>query len=141
MHLEVFRACTEAVAIVHAHPPTAIAWSISHPQLNELPFDSLPEVILAVGKIPIVPYARPSTQNMGDCLKPYLPQSRVMILARHGGLSWGESLIEAYNGMERMEHASQILMSSKVLGRLSKLPPDEVDALKTMRNRSGNRTL
>ena len=39
-----------------------------------------------------------------------------MILARHGGLSWGESLEEAYMGMERMEHSAYILYLAQTLG-------------------------
>ena len=98
MHLAVYRKCPQARAVVHAHPPTCIAWSIAKPNLSELPCEALSEVILATGGIPVVPYARPTTSDMGETLSPYLPQFRVMILARHGGLSWGESLEEAYMG-------------------------------------------
>src|SRR5262249_3706979 len=33
MHLAIYRACPEARAVVHAHPPTAIAWTLARPQL------------------------------------------------------------------------------------------------------------
>jgi L-fuculose-phosphate aldolase len=142
MHLEVYRKCPEARAIVHAHPPTAIAWSVAFPELKELPSECLSEVILAVGNIPIVQYARPSTFEMGQFLHPYLPQNRVMILARHGALSWGEDLNEAYNGMERLEHSAHILHLAHTLkGSLTFLPESEVQALKEMRKKLGNRTL
>lgn len=146
MHLEVYKMCPQAKAIVHAHPPTAIAWSIARPHLSELPFECLPEVILAVGKIPIIPYARPGTLEMGLHLKPHLPAQRVMILSRHGGLSWGESLAEAYNGMERMEHSSYILKMAQELGpmnslpHLPSLPESEITALQKMRSKSGGKT-
>jgi L-fuculose-phosphate aldolase len=141
MHLEVYKLCPQARCIVHAHPPTAIAWSIAKPNLEELPSECISEVILAVGSIPIVPYARPSTQSMGSHLKPYLPQNRVMILARHGALAWGEDLLEAYNGMERLEHSAQILHTAATIGRLTPLPYEEVMALKAMRKKLGERTL
>ncbi len=141
MHLEVYRRCPKAKAVVHAHPPTAIAWSVARPDLKELPSDSLSEIILAVGSIPFVPYARPGTQTMGDQLAPFLPHKRVLILARHGALSWGESLEEAYHGMERLEHSAQILKSAVELGGLTSLAPDEVKALREMRAKMGDRTL
>jgi L-fuculose-phosphate aldolase len=141
MHLEVYRTRPEARAVVHAHPPTAIAWSVARPDLKELPSDALSEVILAVGKIPIASYARPGTQDMGDVLKPLLAESRVMILARHGALSWGESLDEAYNGMERIEHISQILKSAVDLGGLSSLPLEEIWYLQDLRKKLGPKTL
>jgi len=141
MHLEVYRQCKEARAVVHAHPPTAIAWSVAYPEYEELPSECLSEVILAAGKIPIVAYARPGTIEMGKNLHPYLQECRAMILARHGAICWGESLREAYCGMERVEHSAEILMRAKAIGDLTKLPPNEVKALREMRAQMGKRLL
>lgn len=141
MHLEVYRKCPQAKAIVHAHPPTAIAWTVAFPEMEELPSECLSEVILAAGKIPMVPYARPGGISMGTNLHPYLPQCRAMILKRHGALTWGESLLEAYNGMERLEHSSEILYRAQTLGALTKLPEDEVAALRAMRAQIGEKLL
>lgn len=141
MHLEVYKKCPKARAVVHAHPPTAIAWSVARPDLTELPSESLSEVILATGRIPIVAYARPGTQDMGNVLSSAIPECRVMILARHGALSWGEDLEEAYNGMERLEHSAKILRDAFLLGGLTSLPEAEIRYLREMRARSGERTL
>lgn len=141
MHLEVYRTCPEARAIVHAHPPTAIAWSIARPDWTELPGASMSEVILAVGRLPIAPYARPGTQAMGDVLRPLAPAHRVMILARHGALSWGENLEEAYNGIERLEAVAQILKTAHALGGWHDLPAAEIQALHAMRAQMGPQTL
>lgn len=141
MHLEIYRRCPEARCVVHAHPPTAVAWTVARPDLRELPDDVLSELILAVGRIPIAPYARPGTQAMGDVLIPFLPDCRVMILARHGALSWGETLMEAYNGMERLEHTAKILAAATQLGGLHPLPAEEIAVLREMRRSLGARTL
>jgi L-fuculose-phosphate aldolase len=141
MHLKVYQTSSKARAVIHAHPPTAIAWSIAKPQLTEIPSDCISEVILATGRIPIVPYARPSTPKMGEVLIPYVSESRVMVLARHGALSWGESLQEAYLGMERLEHSCQILKAAVELGGLTSLPKEEVAALFEMRSQMDGKTL
>lgn len=141
MHLAVYERCPKARAVVHAHPPTAIAWSIASPEMTELPAQALPEVILAAGRIPIVPYARPSTRAMGTNLYPFLPEHRLFVLARHGGLCWGESLMEAYNGMERLEHAALILKLAKELGGLHPLAPEELQALRELRAKNGEKIL
>lgn len=133
MHLAIYRQCPKAVAVVHAHPPTAIAWSIAYPQLRELPSRCISEVILAVGAIPIVPYARPGTEEMGNVMADVLPHYRAMILARHGAVAWGESLEEAYMGIERIEHSAQILMHAQTMGGLTELPDDEVRYLQGLR--------
>lgn len=77
MHLEVYKKCSDeksdqklkAQVVIHAHPPTAIAWSIAKPELKKLPSDCLSEVILATGDIPFVPYARPGSIEMGKSIK------------------------------------------------------------------------
>lgn len=141
MHLEVYRKCPDAQSVVHAHPPTAIAWSVAFPDFKELPNNCLSEIVLAAGKIPIADYARPGTQNMGDVLDPYIPEHKLMILSRHGALSWGVNLEEAYMGMERIEHSAEILYRAKTLNDLSFLKEDEMKALLELRKEIGNRTL
>lgn len=141
MHLAVYRACPEARVVAHAHPPTAIAWSLARPDLEHLPDDAMPEAILAAGRIPIVPYARPGTAAMGEALLPYLPDHRLLILARHGAVCWGEDLEEAVNGLERLEHLCQTLLSAESLGGAQPLPPEEREALRALRRRMGPRVL
>ena len=141
MHLAIYQLVPEAKAVVHAHPPTAIAWSLARPEMTELPSDVLPEVILAVGGIPIAPYARPGTEDMGKVLKKFLPEHRALVLARHGGIAWGETLEEAYTGIERMEHSAQILWLAHTLGKPTALPKEELEALRALRNQIGPRIL
>ena len=141
MHLAVYRACADARVVVHAHPPTAIAWTLARPELTELPTDGLPELILAAGRVPIVPYARPGTEEMGTALGPFLPEHRLLLLSRHGALAWGESMEEAVNGIERVEHSALILKAAEELGGLTTLPPLELEALRALRARIGPRLL
>lgn len=141
MHLAVYRACPAARAVTHAHPPSAIAWGIAHPELVYLPDEAMPEVILAAGRIPFALYARPGTAAMGEVLFPFLPQHRLLILSRHGGLCWGESIEETINGLERLEHVCQILISAERLGGAKPLPVEELDALRAIRAGMGPRVL
>ncbi|MBS0358728.1 MAG: class II aldolase/adducin family protein [Proteobacteria bacterium] len=141
MHLTVYNYCPEARCVVHAHPPTAIAWSIAYPELTELPAESMSELILSAGQIPFVPYARPGTQTMGEVLIPFLPEHRLMVLSRHGALAWGEDLEEAANGIERLEHSADILMKAQLLCGITKLPQKEIDVLREMRQKIGKKLL
>jgi L-fuculose-phosphate aldolase len=141
MHLAIYRECPKARAVVHAHPVHAIAWSLAKPELSELPNEHLGEVILGAGRIPFVPYARPGTVDMGTQLKPFLPHCRALILSRHGAVCWGEDIHEAMNGMERVEHSAQILFLAEQLGGATKLPVDEVQALRDLRAQMGERLL
>ena len=141
MHLTVYRASADARVVVHAHPPTATAWTLARPELTELPTDALPELLLAAGRVPIVPYARPGTEEMGAVLLPFLPAHRLLLLSRHGALAWGESMEEAVNGIERVEHSALILKIAEELGGTTPVPPLELEELRALRARIGARLL
>ena len=141
MHLAIYRAVPEARAVVHAHPPTAIAWTLARPELQELPSEGLPEVILAAGRIPIVPIALPGTEAMGTNLLPFLPAHRLLVLARHGGLCWGESMDEAAGGLERLEQVAEFLWKAETLGGAKPLPPADLAELRALRAKLGPRVI
>lgn len=141
MHLEVYKMRADAKAVIHAHPPTAVAYSIAHPEAEEIPGKSFSELILAVGKIPVVPFQMPGSLEMGTALHPFIKESKVMVLARHGALSFGGDLIEAYNGMERLEHSCEILLKAQSFGAVTELEQQTIDALYAMRKEIGDKTL
>lgn len=139
LHLAIYEACPQAKVVIHAHPPTAIAWTLARPELEELPCEALPELILGAGAIPIVPYARPGTAALAETLNPFLPTHRLLVLARHGGLCWGEDVMEASGGIERLEHVAQILKASVELGGIAPMPAEELGALRRLREELGPR--
>nr|WP_320132772.1 class II aldolase/adducin family protein [uncultured Holophaga sp.] len=139
MHLAVYRHCPEARCVLHAHPPTAIACSLAHPEWEEVPGTAMPEVILAAGRIPVVPYANPGTPALGEVLVPYLPEHRLMLLPRHGGIAWGESVAEVRSGMERLEHVCHILRMALGMGGFSPLPEEDLQVLRARRASLGPR--
>lgn len=141
MHLEVYKIREDARAVIHAHPPTAVAYSIAHPAAEEIPGKSFSELILAVGKLPIVPFQMPGSLEMGTALHPFIKHHKVMVLARHGALSFGEDLIEAYNGMERLEHSCEILLKAESFGAVTELDEQTIDELHAMRKKIGDKTL
>lgn len=141
LHLEIYKRCTKAKAVIHAHPPHVIAWTIANPNLRELPNDALPEIILAMGSIPIADFAIPGTDQLAKSITPFLPGNRVIILARHGIVAWGETLAEAMNGVERTEHVAQILAIAKSLGGAQPMDRSYIKQLQKKRIEIGEKTI
>ena len=50
-------------AMVHAHPPHAVALTIAGVDM-QLPM--IPEIIVTIGGIPTTPFATPGTHELGD---------------------------------------------------------------------------
>lgn len=126
MHLAVYRLRPEVEAVVHAHPPLATAFSIAGISLEDF---VLPEVVMTMGVIPTVSYATPTTAEVPESIRNLILKHDALILERHGALTVGRDLMDAYNKMEKLEHAALIIFSALQLGRVRCLPPREVEKL------------
>lgn len=135
MHLHLYRRRDAVGAVVHAHPPTAIAFSVVGETLDP---DVLPEVIYQLGAVPLVPYATPGTPALARSLDPYLAGHDAFLLAHHGATTVGPTLTIAHQRMESLEHAARILLSARALGPVNTLTPSQVDVLLQAR-RAGQR--
>jgi L-fuculose-phosphate aldolase len=126
LHLEVYRTRPEARAVIHAHPPIATAFTIAGLSLAE---GILPEVVLSLGAIPTAPYATTGTPEMGEAVRELLPFYDAILLEQHGALTVGHNLWEAYNRMEKVEHAAWTVWLARQLGQARTLPAEEVTKL------------
>ena len=117
MHLEVYRRRADVAAVVHAHPAMLTAFTLAG-----IPFvaEALPEVWLTFGPVPTAPYATPCTAEVPEALAPFLEQHQAILLERHGSLTLGRTLKEAYLRLEKLEHAARILYFAHLL---SNAPP------------------
>lgn len=134
MHLYVYKQRLDVNAVCHAHPPISTAFAVAGISLDQC---LLPEVVLAMGGIPCVPYGLPSTDEIPQSIAPFVKDSAAVLLANHGALSWGDSLMQAYYRMETMEHFARILLASIQLGQVNLFSKDQVNRLEGMRGRYG----
>lgn len=130
LHLEVYRQRPEVNAVLHAHPPLTTAFSLAGISLEEF---ILPEVVMTLGVIPTASYATPTTTAVPESIQGLIERHDALILERHGALTVGRDLLEAYNKMEKLEHAALIIYSALSLGRVNLLPPREVEKLIQLR--------
>ena len=114
MHLYAYKMRPDVMAIVHAHPPFATAFAAAGLDLKA---PLLPEVALTVGPVPLAKYATPSTEEVPRSIAPLLKKHQALLLANHGVLALGQSLDEALQRMERVEHLAKISFLAKILGR------------------------
>ena len=103
MHLEAFRQRPDIKAVLHAHPPYATALTIAG-----LPFptDYLPEVLIALGDVPVADYGTPGTPELAESIRRFIKDHNAVILSHHGSITVGKSLEEALIALERLEHAA-----------------------------------
>src|ERR1700749_3605518 len=134
MHLEVYRQRPDAIAVVHAHPPTATGFAVAG-----IPLDRavLAEVGTTLGSGPIAEYATPSTKELPDAVRKYVKAHDGMLLANHGALTLGRDLFSAYYKLETIEHFAKISLVARLLGGERLLSRQEVDRLQGLRGMYG----
>lgn len=132
LHLTIYAARPDIRAIVHAHPPYCTAFAVAR---KELDVEAMPETVVEFGRIPLVPFAVPSTGALSTAIGPYLAGNDFFLLANHGVVSCGPDPAEAYDRVERAEHAARIILLSRLLGGEKKLGRPELAALNGIRNR------
>jgi len=130
MHLCVYRERPDVFAVVHAHPPISVAFTVAG---LPLPGDFLPEVIVTLGQIPTAPYATPGTEAVPASIRNLILTCDALLLAHHGSLTVGKDALEAYLKLEKVEHAATVALASHLLGTVRPLPPEEVSRLSLRR--------
>ncbi len=136
MHLMVYEVRPDVRAVIHAHPPLATAFSIAGVTLEEF---VLPEVVMTMGGIPTTSYATPTTPDVPEVIRELIQRYDALILARHGGLTLGRDLMDAYNKMEKLEHTALVILTARQLGEVRLLPLTEVEKLTQMGGGKGLR--
>lgn len=130
IHLEVYRRRSDANAVVHAHPPTSVALSIAGIPIARC---MLPEVVMNLGIIPTTEYAMPGTPEGPGVMGDLIERHDALVLQRHGSLTVGRDLMDAYLKTEKVEHAAEVTFLVAQLGDGGPLPPGEAKKLIAVR--------
>lgn len=105
LHLAAYRARPDIQAVVHAHPPFAMARGLLGQQLEV----AVPEAIVSIGAvIPVARYALPGAAEHDEIIAQALAGCDVFMMAGNGALSAGRDVKEAYLRMELLEHLAKI---------------------------------
>jgi len=123
LHLAAYSLRSDIEAAIHAHPPTAIAFTLAGVSLTEA---ILPEVIISLGAIPTALFAAPSSPEGAEVIRDEIVKHDAILLDRHGSLTVGRTLMEAYYKLERIEFAARIMHTARVLGEVKPLNQEEM---------------
>lgn len=129
LHLTAYQTRQDIGAVVHAHPPQVMAFSLAG---RSLPVQAMPEALIGLGRVAVAPYATPGSQELASSAAAALTQGDAVIMSRHGSVTVGRSLEEAWIRTERLEQAALVAAMAQRLGGLRSLEPAERQRLKDM---------
>jgi L-fuculose-phosphate aldolase len=129
MHLLAYELRPDIAAVVHAHLPYATACTLAGIDLLE---PILPEVVITLGGIPTAPYATPGTDEVPEAIRGIIQEYDALLLSRHGAMTVGPDVMDAYNKMEKLEHTARVVLAARLQGPLPPLPAAEVEKLRRL---------
>ncbi len=129
MHLLAYELRPEVGAVVHAHLPYATSCTLAGISLMD---PILPEVVITLGGIPTAPYATPGTAAVPEAIRDYLLEYDAILLSRHGAMTVGRDVRDAYNKMEKLEHTARVVLAARLQGPITPLPASEVEKLRRL---------
>lgn len=127
MHLLAYELRPDITAVVHAHLPYATGCTLAGIDLLE---PILPEVVITLGGIPTAPYATPGTIEVPEAVRGFIREYDALLLSRHGAMTVGRDVVDAYNKMEKLEHTARVVLAARLQGPVEPLPAAEVEKLR-----------
>lgn len=132
IHLEAYKKRPDIGAFIHAHPQTVVALTLCGVDFNQ---PAIPNVIVSLGEVQSVKYTSPEREIELKQTINCLEKSNIVILEKHGAVTIGKDIFDAFYKMELLEHASKVIFYASSIGELKHLEPELVDLLVKERHR------
>lgn len=129
MHLMVYRERPDVNAVVHAHPPLSTAFAICRRPLRER---YLAEMVVGLGEIPVTEFAMLSTEEVPESVRPFVQDHNAVLLANHGALAWGPTLLSAFDRLECVEQTAKVYYYVDRIGGGVEITPQQADTLRSL---------
>ncbi len=124
-HKAIYEARPDLSAIIHAHPPALVAFSIA----GMVPDTKIvPQAYNICGDIGFAPYGTPGSEDLGEKIANEFLDKRykAVIMENHGVVLGGMNLMDAYQRFETLEFCCRTIINAKRLGNVNYLTDEQV---------------
>ncbi|MBE0653515.1 MAG: class II aldolase/adducin family protein [Bacteroidales bacterium] len=111
-------------AIIHAHPPGLVAFSI----VRQIPDTNvIPQAKNICGPIGYATYALPGSEELGESIaRVFDKKYNAVIMENHGTVVGGSDLSQAFQRFETLEFCGRTIINGKTIGEPVYLTDDEI---------------
>ncbi|HAR39648.1 MAG: aldolase [Bacteroidetes bacterium GWD2_45_23] len=124
-HKAIYEARPELTAIIHAHPPALVAFSIA----GIVPDTKIvPQAHNICGDIGFAPYGTPGSEDLGEKIAHEFREGnyKAVIMENHGVVLGGTDMMDAYQRFETLEFCCRTIVNAKRLGQVNYLSDEQV---------------
>jgi L-fuculose-phosphate aldolase len=118
-HRKIYELRPDFQAIVHAHPPALVSFSI----VRKVPDTHIiPQANRVCGPVGYAPYALPGSEKLGENIATTFAEGyNIIILENHGMAAGGASLLDAFHRLETLDFCARTLIRAGALGDVKML--------------------
>jgi L-fuculose-phosphate aldolase len=123
-HRAIYAARPDLRAIVHAHPPALVSFSIA----RQIPATNIiPQARYVCGEVGYAPYALPGSEALGANIAATFAQDyNVVLLENHGAVAGGADLLTAFQRLETLDFCARTLIRARQLGEFTLLTQEQI---------------
>lgn len=124
-HLNIYRQRPDLKAVLHAHPPALVAFSV----VRMIPDTRLiPNAHLVCGEVRMAPYGLPGSADLGDKIAAVFQGGcNTVMLENHGVVIGSTDLFRAFMSFETLDFCARLQIEARKLGQPVTLSQREVE--------------
>ena len=124
-HLALYNMNFDTNAVIHCHPLHCVTLAVRKENVKS---NITPEGVLLLGDVPMIGYYTPGSKKLVDAVAA-VGDHKAILMERHGAITQGRNLEEAYNRMEELEFQAKLQL---LCGDVTDLPKAEIRKLSKM---------
>ena len=123
-HKAIYESRPDIKAIIHAHPPALVSFSI----VRQIPnMNIIPQAKNVCGTIGYAEYAIPGGEELGEKIaREFLKGYNAVIMENHGTVVGGTDLKDVYVRFETMEFSARTIIGANTVGKPHYLTDDQI---------------
>ncbi len=123
-HKEIYRRRPDLRGIVHAHPPTLVAFSLARKIPN---MRLIPNATEVCGKVSMAKYDVPGSAQLGENIaQEFAAGYDTVLLENHGVVCGGKDLFRAFMAFETLDFCGRLCLDAAKLGQARALTDDQI---------------
>lgn len=124
-HKAIYASRPEITAVIHAHPPGLVAFSISRQIPNT---NIVPQARYTCGEIGYAPYGCPGSTDLGAKIaNEFLNKKyKAVIMENHGVVLGGTDMMDAYQRFETLEFCCRTIINAGIIGEVNSLTDSQI---------------
>jgi L-fuculose-phosphate aldolase len=124
-HKAIYEIRSDVKAIIHAHPPALVSFSIVH----EIPDTNIiSQAKYICGPIGYASYELPGSQVLGERIAAEFKKGfKAIIMENHGTVLGGSDLVDAFQRFETLEFCARTILFGKTIGDPKYLTDEQIE--------------